>query len=116
MGYLQDMFKRGKNEREKEKILEKLGKDREQEIKESLAPSITSAEDRRKAMTPSPFGRKTRELKKINVIPDKEQEVINKILSDETDLRVQFEDETGKRAMWRNRETKAYITWKETNV
>lgn len=35
---------------------------------------------------------------------------------DEATLKQQFEDETGKKAIWRSKETKAYLDWKEEKI
>jgi len=35
---------------------------------------------------------------------------------DEDSLKQQFEEETGKKAVWRGKETKTYLEWKEKQI
>ncbi len=76
-------------------------------------------EEIKKQPTPKKTPSKAKEVKVKKTTPSKEKPKKEKITEetfDEETLQKQFEEETGKNAIWRGKETKAYLDWKEERV
>jgi hypothetical protein len=82
-----------------------------EEIKEETIPRKSSTKTKKTVAAKPTKSASLKEKPKEKPKPKKEKEPV-----DEDSLIKQFEDESGKKAIWRGKETAAYIEWKKEKL